>query len=51
MAANPADVKNLIGYMPENNPLPDDMRVREYLDLRARLKGLTRRKLAPASMR
>jgi ABC-2 type transport system ATP-binding protein len=47
VAANPADVKNLIGYMPENNPLPDDMRVREYLDLRARLKGLTRRKLAP----
>ncbi len=47
VAANPADVKNLIGYMPENNPLPDDMRVREYLDLRARLKGLTRRHLAP----
>ncbi len=47
VAAAPGDVKNLIGYMPENNPLPDDMRVREYLHFRARLKGLTRRNLAP----
>ncbi|NCX99869.1 MAG: ATP-binding cassette domain-containing protein, partial [Planctomycetia bacterium] len=47
VATNPADVKNLIGYMPENNPLPDDMRVREYLDFRAGLKGLNRRNLAP----
>ena len=27
-----------IGYMPENNPLPLEMRVREYLQFRARLK-------------
>jgi len=29
-----------IGYMPENNPLYLEMRVREYLEFRARLKGL-----------
>lgn len=47
VASRPADVKDLLGYMPENNPLPEDMRVREYLHFRGRLKGLTRRKLAP----
>jgi ABC-2 type transport system ATP-binding protein len=30
--------------MPENNPLYQDMRVREYLKFRARLKGLGRRR-------
>lgn len=34
------DVRRRIGYMPENNPLHGDMRVREYLKFRARLKGL-----------
>ncbi len=34
------EVRRRIGYMPENNPLPPDMRVREYLKFRARLKGL-----------
>src|SRR5881296_2044864 len=33
-------VRRRIGYMPENNPLHLDMRVREYLKSRARLKGL-----------
>lgn len=32
-----------IGYMPENVPLYDDMRVREYLRFRANLKGLGNR--------
>ncbi len=32
--------KQKIGYMPENVPLYDDMRVREYLLFRAELKGL-----------
>jgi ABC-2 type transport system ATP-binding protein len=32
-----------IGYMPENVPLYEDMRVREYLSFRARLKGLSGR--------
>src|SRR3954467_13788348 len=36
------DVRSCIGYMPENNPLHRDMRVREYLKFRAALKGLSR---------
>jgi ABC-2 type transport system ATP-binding protein len=36
------DVRRHIGYMPENNPLHRDMRVRDYLKFRARLKGMTR---------
>jgi len=36
------EVRRRIGYMPENNPLYHDMRVREYLKYRARLKGLSR---------
>lgn len=35
------EVRRRIGYMPENNPLHLDMRVREYLRFRARLKGLS----------
>lgn len=35
-----AAIKRRIGYMPENNPLPEDLRVEEYLRLRARLKGI-----------
>lgn len=38
------EVRRRIGYMPENNPLHTDMRVREYLKFRARLKGLSRAK-------
>jgi ABC-2 type transport system ATP-binding protein len=34
------EVRGRIGYMPENNPLHEEMRVREYLKFRARLKGL-----------
>lgn len=34
------EVRRRIGYMPENNPLYTEMRVREYLKFRARLKGL-----------
>jgi ABC-2 type transport system ATP-binding protein len=34
------EVRRRIGYMPENNPLYLDMRVKEYLKFRARLKGL-----------
>lgn len=36
------EVRRRIGYMPENNPLHNEMRVREYLKFRARLKGLSR---------
>lgn len=42
--AEPDEVRRRIGYMPENNPLHRDMRVREYLRFRARLKGLTRKR-------
>jgi ABC-2 type transport system ATP-binding protein len=35
------EVRRRIGYMPENNPLHMEMRVREYLKFRARLKGLS----------
>lgn len=38
------EVRRRIGYMPENNPLHNEMRVREYLKFRARLKGLSRAK-------
>jgi ABC-2 type transport system ATP-binding protein len=34
------EVRRRIGFMPENNPLYSEMRVREYLKFRARLKGL-----------
>jgi ABC-2 type transport system ATP-binding protein len=35
------EVRRHIGYMPENNPLHREMRVRDYLKFRARLKGLS----------
>ena len=38
------ETRRRIGYMPENNPLYNEMRVREYLKFRARLKGLGWRK-------
>src|SRR5471030_2625371 len=41
------EVKRRIGYMPENNPLPEDMRVSEYLYFRGRLKEVSRRLLGP----
>lgn len=40
VAAAPHEIKRRIGYMPENNPLYEDMRVRDYLRWRGRLKGL-----------
>jgi ABC-2 type transport system ATP-binding protein len=38
------EVRRHIGYMPENNPLHEGMRVREYLKFRARLKGMDRKR-------
>lgn len=43
VAREPEQVKKRIGFMPENNPLPDDLRVIEYLRYRARLKGVAGR--------
>ena len=37
------DVRRRIGYLPENVPLYPEMRVEEYLDYRAKLKGLARK--------
>lgn len=45
VARHPHQVKRKIGYMPENNPLPGDMRVGEYLRFRARLKDIPSRQL------
>ncbi len=45
VATQPDEIKRRIGYMPENNPLPEDMRVSEYLYFRGRLKEISRRKL------
>lgn len=45
VASQPELTKRHIGYMPENNPLPEDMRVAEYLWFRGRLKEMPRAKL------
>ena len=45
VASHPELTKRHIGYMPENNPLPDDLRVSEYLWFRGRLKEVPRTKL------
>ncbi|MBP6865382.1 MAG: ABC transporter ATP-binding protein [Candidatus Didemnitutus sp.] len=45
VASQPELTKRHIGYMPENNPLPEDMRVAEYLWFRGRLKEMPRTKL------
>ena len=47
VATQPDEIKRRIGYMPENNPLPEDMRVSEYMYFRGRLKEIPRRKLGP----
>ncbi len=38
------EVRKDLGYLPEGAPLYHEMRVTEYLDFRARLRGLRRRK-------
>ena len=38
----PDEVRRRIGYMPEDNPLYKDMRVKEYLSFRGSVKGLKR---------
>lgn len=45
VASQAEATKRFIGYMPENNPLPEDMRVSEYLWFRGRLKEMPRAKL------
>jgi len=45
VASRPDEAKRHIGYMPENNPLPEDMRINEYLHYRGRLKEIPRERL------
>jgi len=45
VATHPEEIKRKIGYMPENNPLPTDMRVGEYLKFRGKLKEMKGRNL------
>src|SRR3954469_5328945 len=39
----PLEVRRKVGYLPENVPLYPEMRVREFLSFRARLKDVPRR--------
>ena len=45
VAGDTRAIRARIGYMPENNPLYPEMRVREYLKYRARIKGLGNRQV------
>lgn len=45
VARRPEQAKRHIGYMPEHNPLPEELRVGDFLNFRGRLKGLSGRKL------
>jgi len=36
-------VRQSLGYLPENTPLYTEMRVREYLEFRGKLRGMDRR--------
>jgi ABC-2 type transport system ATP-binding protein len=40
VATQSLEVRRRLGYLPENVPLPGDARVLEYLEFRARLKGV-----------
>lgn len=40
LAQNLEHAKSMIGYLPENNPLYEDMMVREYLDFIAEMRGI-----------
>lgn len=44
VAHRPEEVKKKLGYMPENNPLPEHLRVIEYLEWRAALKEIPHRR-------
>lgn len=46
VATESLEAKRHLGYMPENNPLPEELRVIEYLRWRAKLKNVPRKKIA-----
>ncbi|MFN7181684.1 MAG: ABC transporter ATP-binding protein [Planctomycetota bacterium] len=39
------EIKNLLGYLPENNPLYDDMTVKEALQFFAKIRGIDRQNI------
>src|SRR5690606_32994156 len=43
MQRRPIEAKRRLGYMPEASPLYPELRVSEYLEFRAALKGIPRR--------
>lgn len=50
MKANQPEIRNTIGYLPENNPLYTDLFVREYLELAAGFYRLKNKKQHVAGM-
>lgn len=46
VATEALEAKKHLGYMPENNPLPEELRVIEYLRWRAKLKNVPRREIS-----
>ncbi|WP_378185542.1 gliding motility-associated ABC transporter ATP-binding subunit GldA [Aquimarina sp. W85] len=42
---DPQDVKRSVGYLPEHNPLYDDMYVREYLSFNAKVYGIEKNQI------
>lgn len=46
VSLNAFRTKSHLGYMPENNPLPEELRVIEYLRWRARLKDVPEKELS-----
>lgn len=40
LATHSLDIRRRLGYLPENNPLPDDIEVTDYLHFIGRLRGL-----------
>lgn len=44
--ADPVATRRLIGYLPENNPLYEEMMVREFLDFVAEVRGVPKAKRA-----
>ena len=44
----PMEIKKLVGYLPENPPLYSDLKVREYLDFVAKVKGIPAAQRKPA---
>ena len=51
VAENPLECKRSIGYLPENNPLYEEMGTAEFLEWTARIKGIPPSQKGPPSAR